>query len=140
MAGGMMHFGIPAYRLPRAELDAEISRIEQLGVTIVLNHTVTDLDEERGHLATAADARSFNYSVCLQQFFAFLPGTSDRVYTPVEMQQKTSTSANDSITDSAMQPQFASCAGRVAPRQQSTIRQLVWLHALGLYLHVHSSR
>ncbi len=47
MAGGMMHFGIPAYRLPRAELDAEISRIEQLGVRIVLNHTVMDLDEER---------------------------------------------------------------------------------------------
>lgn len=47
MAGGMMHFGIPAYRLPRAELDAEIRRIEQLGVKIVLNHTVMDLDEER---------------------------------------------------------------------------------------------
>ncbi|NND89341.1 MAG: NAD(P)-binding protein [Granulosicoccus sp.] len=47
MAGGMMHFGIPAYRLPRAELDAEIHRIERLGVRIVLDHPVTDLDEER---------------------------------------------------------------------------------------------
>ena len=42
-----MHFGIPSYRLPRAELDAEIRRIEQLGVKIVLNHTVYDLDTER---------------------------------------------------------------------------------------------
>ena len=29
VAGGMLHFGIPAYRLPRAELAAEIARIER---------------------------------------------------------------------------------------------------------------
>ncbi|MBN8929525.1 MAG: NAD(P)-binding protein [Rhodospirillales bacterium] len=43
VAGGMLQFGIPAYRLPRAELAAEIARIEQLGVRIVLNHPVTDV-------------------------------------------------------------------------------------------------
>lgn len=43
MAGGMMHFGIPAYRLPRADLDAEIKRIEDMGVMIVLNRKVEDL-------------------------------------------------------------------------------------------------
>ncbi len=43
MAGGMMHFGIPKYRLPREVLDAEIERIRRLGVEIVLNHKVTDL-------------------------------------------------------------------------------------------------
>ncbi len=43
-AGGMMRFGIPKYRLPREVLDAEISRIEALGVTIVLNRKVEDLD------------------------------------------------------------------------------------------------
>ena len=43
MAGGMMHFGIPAYRLPRDDLYAEIKRIEELGVKIVLNHKVEDL-------------------------------------------------------------------------------------------------
>ena len=32
MAGGMMRFGIPTYRLPREVLDAEIRRIEALGV------------------------------------------------------------------------------------------------------------
>ncbi len=45
--GGMLHFGIPAYRLPRADLLAEIARIERMGVRIVLNHKVTDVLAER---------------------------------------------------------------------------------------------
>ncbi|MGV8935621.1 MAG: NAD(P)-binding protein [Allorhizobium sp.] len=47
IAGGMMHFGIPAYRLPRAELMGEIARIEAMGVRILTNHKVTDLATER---------------------------------------------------------------------------------------------
>ena len=47
MAGGMMHFGIPSYRLPRDVLDAEIKRIENMGVKIVLNHRVDDLLAEK---------------------------------------------------------------------------------------------
>lgn len=47
IAGGMMHFGIPAYRLPRSELMAEIQRIEKLGVRIILNHKVEDLLAEK---------------------------------------------------------------------------------------------
>jgi NADPH-dependent glutamate synthase beta subunit-like oxidoreductase len=47
VAGGMMHFGIPAYRLPRAELKREIDRIEAMGVKVVTNHKVTDLLEEQ---------------------------------------------------------------------------------------------
>jgi formate dehydrogenase (NADP+) beta subunit len=47
MAGGMMHFGIPAYRLPRDVLDGEIKRIERMGVKIVLNHKVEDLRPRR---------------------------------------------------------------------------------------------
>ena len=46
MSGGMMHFGIPAYRLPREALDAEIKRIEDLGVRFVLGHKVDDLQAE----------------------------------------------------------------------------------------------
>ena len=46
-AGGMMRYGIPEYRLPRDIVDAEIERIENLGVKIVLNHTVTDLMTEK---------------------------------------------------------------------------------------------
>lgn len=41
--GGMMRFGIPAYRLPRDVLDAEIDRILDLGVTLELNCAVTDV-------------------------------------------------------------------------------------------------
>jgi formate dehydrogenase beta subunit len=49
--GGMMHFGIPAYRLPRKDLMEEIGRIEQMGVRIVLNHKVENLlaEKEAGH-------------------------------------------------------------------------------------------
>ncbi len=51
VAGGMMNFGIPSYRLPRAILQAEIARIENLGVRIHLNRRVTDLlkEKEEGH-------------------------------------------------------------------------------------------
>jgi NADPH-dependent glutamate synthase beta subunit-like oxidoreductase len=42
-AGGMMRFGIPRYRLPRAVLDAEVARILRLGVTLELDTPVQDL-------------------------------------------------------------------------------------------------
>ena len=42
-AGGMMRYGIPAYRLPREVLDAEVSRILKMGVTLELGTKVTDL-------------------------------------------------------------------------------------------------
>lgn len=43
LPGGMLHFGIPSYRLPREELMQEIRRIEASGVRIVLDHKVTDV-------------------------------------------------------------------------------------------------
>ncbi|HVB38765.1 MAG TPA: NAD(P)-binding protein, partial [Vicinamibacterales bacterium] len=46
MAGGMMRFGIPQYRLPRHVLDAEIKRILDLGVTLELNRKVSNILEE----------------------------------------------------------------------------------------------
>src|SRR4029077_14064685 len=52
--GGMMHYGIPAYRLPREGLDREIARIEQMGVRIVRNSRVTDVQAEKA--AGAFDA------------------------------------------------------------------------------------
>jgi NADPH-dependent glutamate synthase beta subunit-like oxidoreductase len=45
--GGMMRYGIPAYRLPRDVLAGEIARIEALGVTITCGHLVSDLSAER---------------------------------------------------------------------------------------------
>ena len=47
LPGGLMHFGIPAYRLPREALMTEIRRIENLGVKIVLNHKVDDVLAEK---------------------------------------------------------------------------------------------
>ncbi|MFI5003682.1 MAG: NAD(P)-binding protein [Solirubrobacterales bacterium] len=41
--GGMMRFGIPAYRLPRDVLDAEIARVLALGVTLRSETKVTDI-------------------------------------------------------------------------------------------------
>jgi NADPH-dependent glutamate synthase beta subunit-like oxidoreductase len=43
LTGGMMRFGIPKYRLPREILDAEVRRIEGMGVTIRLNRKVDDV-------------------------------------------------------------------------------------------------
>ena len=45
MAGGMMRFGIPKYRLPRDVLDAEVQRILDMGVTLELNRKVTNIEE-----------------------------------------------------------------------------------------------
>ncbi|HEX5338068.1 MAG TPA: NAD(P)-binding protein [Gallionella sp.] len=44
MAGGMMRFGIPQYRLPRDVLDAEVARILELGVTLKLNCKVANIE------------------------------------------------------------------------------------------------
>ena len=45
MAGGMMRFGIPRYRLPRDVLDAEIQRILDLGVALECGTKVTNVLE-----------------------------------------------------------------------------------------------
>jgi formate dehydrogenase beta subunit len=47
LPGGMMHFGIPAYRLPRENLMKEIQHIEAMGVAIVVNHKVEDVLTEK---------------------------------------------------------------------------------------------
>jgi len=44
VAGGMMRYGIPRYRLPREVLDAEITRLLAVGVTLEVDAPVTDLD------------------------------------------------------------------------------------------------
>ena len=45
--GGMMRYGIPAYRLPRDVLTAEVDRLAALGVRFTGDHRVTDLEAER---------------------------------------------------------------------------------------------
>jgi 2-oxoacid:acceptor oxidoreductase delta subunit (pyruvate/2-ketoisovalerate family) len=43
LAGGMMRFGIPKYRLPRDVLDAEVKRIVDLGVELQLDTKVANV-------------------------------------------------------------------------------------------------
>jgi 2-oxoacid:acceptor oxidoreductase delta subunit (pyruvate/2-ketoisovalerate family) len=45
LAGGMMRFGIPKYRLPREVLDAEVQRIVDMGVELELNSNVENVLE-----------------------------------------------------------------------------------------------
>lgn len=46
MPGGMMRFGIPAYRMPRDILDREIDALLATGITLTLNHKVEDVLQE----------------------------------------------------------------------------------------------
>ena len=62
LAGGMLHFGIPAYRLPRNELDQDIQRILDMGVKVTTQHKVDDVlaemqagDFDEDGLVTLAD-------------------------------------------------------------------------------------
>ena len=45
LAGGMMRFGIPKYRLPREILDSEIQRILSLDVKLTLNARVANVEQ-----------------------------------------------------------------------------------------------
>ena len=55
IAGGMMRFGIPKYRLPRDVLDAEVGRIVALGVKLELDTKVASILEamREGHFDAA---------------------------------------------------------------------------------------
>jgi NADPH-dependent glutamate synthase beta subunit-like oxidoreductase len=46
-AGGMLRYGIPAYRLPRDVLAGEVDRLAGLGVVTTIGHRVTDLLAEQ---------------------------------------------------------------------------------------------
>jgi NADPH-dependent glutamate synthase beta subunit-like oxidoreductase len=45
--GGMMRYGIPAYRLPRDVITGELERIAAMGVRVICGHKVEDLVAER---------------------------------------------------------------------------------------------
>ncbi len=53
MAGGLLRYGIPEYRLPKKVLDNDIGYVKELGVEIKTNTTVTDLRQvfEQGYRA-----------------------------------------------------------------------------------------
>lgn len=56
LAGGMMRFGIPRYRLPRDVLDAEVARIVAMGVELQLNSKVQRLEDALDDPAAGFDA------------------------------------------------------------------------------------
>ena len=58
LAGGMMRYGIPEYRLPRDILDVEISRIVEMGIELRLGEPVEDLAAllEASHSASGGSA------------------------------------------------------------------------------------
>ena len=82
MAGGMMRFGIPKYRLPRDVLDAEVRRIVDLGVELKLNRKVANIldDDARGrfrrrlprgrcaHCASAPTSRPARRRTCSMRY------------------------------------------------------------------------
>jgi NADPH-dependent glutamate synthase beta subunit-like oxidoreductase len=70
VAGGMMRFGIPRYRLPREVLDAEIARIAAIGVAFCLDSPVTDI-------TTAMAEGGFDAA-----FLAVGAGVGRRAYVP----------------------------------------------------------
>ncbi|MBW2143637.1 MAG: FAD-dependent oxidoreductase [Deltaproteobacteria bacterium] len=43
--GGLLRYGIPGYRLPRAILGNDVTYLKQLGIEFITNRQVTDLDE-----------------------------------------------------------------------------------------------
>ena len=45
LVGGMMRYGIPKYRLPREILDAEMQRVVQMGVRVILDTKVENILE-----------------------------------------------------------------------------------------------
>lgn len=45
--GGLLHYGIPGYRLPSEIRDAEINRLKDMGVVFHLNRRVTDVLAEK---------------------------------------------------------------------------------------------
>lgn len=44
LAGGMMRYGIPKYRLPRSILESEIKEIEERGIEIITNTRIESID------------------------------------------------------------------------------------------------
>ncbi|MDR1119114.1 MAG: NAD(P)-binding protein [Bifidobacteriaceae bacterium] len=46
--GGMLRYGIPAYRLPREVIDAEVARLVAMGITFQVGRRLEDLAAEAG--------------------------------------------------------------------------------------------
>ncbi len=79
LAGGMLRYGIPAYRLPRAALDAEIATVENLGATFRMGRrwgrdfTLADLRRDHDAVFVAIGAQRSSRMRCEGEDLA-IPG------------------------------------------------------------------
>ncbi len=67
-AGGYLRYGIPEYRLPNAVVDKEIKRIQKLGVEILLNSPVEDLEKLKKEFDAVVVAVGHNKGKVLPMF------------------------------------------------------------------------
>ena len=67
-AGGFLRYGIPEYRLPSPVVDKEIKRIEKLGVKIICNSPVEDLEKLKKEFDAVVVACGFNKGKVLPIF------------------------------------------------------------------------
>ena len=114
----MLHFGIPAYRLPREDLMKEIRRIESMGVTIVLNHKVDDVLAEQK--AGGFDAVFIAIGAISPSTSTFRPATRSKVLDAVsllrdvETGERAARSAAASWSMAAATPRWTPPAPRAA--------------------------
>lgn len=67
-AGGFLRYGIPEYRLPTPVVDKEIKRIEKLGVKILCNSPIEDLEKLKKENDAVVVACGFNKGKMLPIF------------------------------------------------------------------------
>ena len=67
-AGGYLRYGIPEYRLPNAVVDKEVKRIQKLGVEILLNSPVEDLEKLKKEFDAVVVAVGHNKGKVLPMF------------------------------------------------------------------------
>jgi formate dehydrogenase (NADP+) beta subunit len=85
LAGGMMRYGIPDYRLPRNALDREISYIEKTGVVIAINTRIESLD---GLFENGFDAVLLAVGTHHGRKPSVEGASSDEVWTGIEFMRK----------------------------------------------------
>ena len=83
LAGGMMRFGIPLYRLPREVLDAEVKRITDLGVELKLDSKIDSIPDtlREGRF----DAAFLAVGAHVAQRAYIPPGTSAKILAAVSV-------------------------------------------------------
>lgn len=95
MAGGMMRYGIPVYRLPREILDAEVQRILDMGVTIEYGRKIENVlaEKENGKY----DAVIMGMGASLSSNVDIPSGDTTRILTALDVLEKVSTDGDIQI-------------------------------------------